>query len=157
MQPSLKQYADYLCMGLDVGVCSHSEVVSWSDYLIEQSEHPEDWMIDLSTSQSKHILDVFHLLRAVPGAANLDVSFKLLVAKLGKLHPTVSPEHTRLLSNLYRFVHPEISDDLKAYIYLIDSDLDWLEYGQGNWSIIQQDYEELISVGNSYKNWVNQI
>lgn len=142
-------------MGLYVEVCSRSEIVCWADRLIEQSEHPEDWKIDLSTSQAKHLMDVLHLLRAVPGIANLDVSFRLLMAKLGRLHPTVSPEHTGLLENLYRLVDIDISDDLKTHIYEIDCDLDWLESREGDWSVVQQDYEELLAIGNDYGSWVD--
>lgn len=142
-------------MGLYVGLCSRTEIICWADCLIEQSEYPEDWTIDLSTSQGKHLMDVLHLLRAVPGIVNLDVSFRLLVAKLGRLHPTVSPEHTGLLANLYRLVDTDISDDLKAHIYEIDCDLDWLESGEGDWSVVQQDYEELLAIGNDYRSWVD--
>ena len=142
-------------MGLYVEVCSRSEIVCWADRLIEQSEHPEDWKIDLSTSQAKHLMDVLHLLRAVPGIANLDVSFRLLMAKLGRLHPTVSPEHTGLLENLYRLVDIDISDNLKAHIYEIDCDLYWLKSGKSDWSVVQQDYEELLVIGNDYGSWVD--
>jgi len=127
----------------------------WADCLIEQSENPEDWTISLSTSPGKHLMDVLHLLRAVPGAVNLDVSFRLRVAKLGRLHPTVSPEHTGFLRNLYRLVDTDISDDLKAHIYEIDCDLDWLESGEGDWSVVQQDYGELLVIGNDYRSWVD--
>lgn len=155
MQPSLKHYADYFYMALDVEVCSRAEIVNWVDRIIEQSEHLEDWMIDLSTSQDKHIQDVFHLLRDVPGTANLDISFKLLVAKLGKQYPTVAPEQTKFLGNLYRLVHTKISDNLKARIYQLDCDLDWLEWEVGDWSVIQQDYEDLLAVGNNYRDWID--
>ena len=70
-------------MGLYVGVCSRNDIMCWADCLIEQSEYPEDWKIDLSTSQGKHLMDVLHMLRAVPGAVNLDVSFRLVVSSSG--------------------------------------------------------------------------
>ena len=143
-------------MALEAEVCSRAEVVNWVDRLIEQSEHFEDWMIDLSTSRNKHILDICHLLRDLPGTANLDISFRLLVAKLGKLYPTVSPEQTKLLRNLYeRVVDAEISEDLKGYVYQIFLDLDCLESEVGDWSMIQQDYEELLTVGIDYQDWVD--
>ena len=138
-----------------MGVCSRTDIMCWADCLIEQSENPEDWTISLSTSPGKHLMDVLHLLRAVPGAVNLDVSFRLRVAKLGRLHPTVSPEHTGFLRNLYRLVDTDISDDLKAHIYEIDCDLDWLESGEGDWSVVQQDYGELLVIGNDYRSWVD--
>ena len=42
MKPSWKQYADYFRMGLELGVCSHTEIINWADRLIETSEKPED-------------------------------------------------------------------------------------------------------------------
>jgi hypothetical protein len=155
MQPSLKQYADYFCMALEVEVCSRAEIINWVDCLIEQSEHLEDWMIDLSTSQNKHILDICHILRDVPGTANLDISFRLLVAKLEKLYPTVSPDQWQLLRNLYQLVYYGVSDDLKGYVYQIFLDLDWLEREVGDWSVIQQDYEDLLAIGIDYRDWID--
>lgn len=154
MQPNLKQYADYFSMGLELGVCSHAEVISWVDHLIGHSEKIEDWMIDLSTSQGGNILDVLHILRGVSGMGDLNISFKLLLAKLKKLHRTISPESTKILGRLYQFVHSEISDDFKAHLYKIDSALDWLDCG-GDWSAVKQDYEELLALGSDFKSCVN--
>jgi hypothetical protein len=156
MQPNARNYADFLRIGLDIGVCFQSDVVGWADCLIEQYEYVEEWMIDLSTSSNKHILDVCHLLDDVPGTPNLEVSFRLLMAQFGQRYPTIHAEHEhiQLLRNLYRLVHTEISAELKAYIYTIDSDLDWLEGGEGDWSVIEQDYKELVSVGDEYRNWI---
>lgn len=94
MQLNTRNYADYLYLGLHVGVCFQSDVVNWADHLIDQSERGEDWMIALSTSQGRHLLDVFHLLRNVLGISNPGVSFRLLIAKFVQCHLTVSPEHT---------------------------------------------------------------
>lgn len=155
MQVTVKNYADYLWTGLNIGICSQSDVVNWADSLIEQNELVRDWMIDLSTSEGKHVLDVQHLLYNVPGASNPEVTFRLLVAKLGKCYPTVQPKHIKLLRNLYRLVHTEIPDELKSYIYQIDCDLDWLESDVGDWSVIEQDYKDLLSTGNKYKSYID--
>ena len=37
----------------------------------------------------------------------------------------------------------------------MDIDLDYVEEGYGNWSIIQQDYQELLAAGNRYKQWID--
>ncbi len=154
MQPTWRNYADYFSMGLLLGLFTQAEVVCWADSLIEGSDRPEEWIIELSTSENRHPLDVIHLLDAVPGARNLDVSFKLLVAKLATLYPTILPKHSQLLGKLYQLTHDEISDDLKSYIYLIDCDLDFVEEGYGDWSVIQADYEEFLTVGNEYREWI---
>ncbi len=113
MQPNLKHYADYFSMSLAVGLCSHTEIIAWVDQLIEHEDHPEDWMIELSTSASKHLLDVMHLLDSVSGERNVEISMRLLIAKLSIVHPRLlaengrfmKPEHSRLLSRLYSTFH----------------------------------------------------
>lgn len=161
MQPTLRQYADYFAMGLLLELCSVSEVIAWVDQLIEDIDRPEEWMIELSTSASKHPLDVVHLLDLIPGSKELEISLRLVIAKLGKLHPTLlpdqgqfaQPKHSQLFSKLYSFVyeHTNLSDDIRGNIVQIDIDLDYVEQGYGDWSIIQQDYKELLAAGNNYK------
>lgn len=117
MQPSLKNYADYLSMGLEIGVCSQDDVVAWADRLIEESDRPELWMIELSTGRSKHILDVQHWLQVVSGTSSLEVSFKLLIAHLQRHYPTVQPEQVRLLSKLYFWERSDLPEEWKDYLY----------------------------------------
>lgn len=170
MQPSVKHYADYLSMGLEIGACFQSDVVAWADRLIEQSDRPEMWMIELSTSANKSVLDVYHLLHAVPGASNLDASLKLLLAQLGKRYSIIQSEHIQLLRRLTQLIeteclydHPsqiqplqlieaEISDKLKACIDQLECDLDWLEYSKDYWSEIERDYNDLLSIGEEYRH-----
>jgi len=164
MQPSLRQYADYFSIGMLLGLCSVNEVIAWIDRLIEKDDCPSDWMIELSTSASKHPLDVIHLLELVPGTKDLEVSWRLAIAKLGELYPILSPAPRRfvqprdsqLFSKLYFLAqnHDELSDDLRGKIFQIYLDLDCVEQGYSDWSIIQQDYEELLAVGSSYKEWI---
>jgi hypothetical protein len=81
------------------------------------------------------------------------------------MYPTLTPEqgrfaqpkHSKLLSKLYFLVreHNSLSDDVRGNIFQIYLDLDCVEQGYGDWSIIQQDYKELLAAGNSYKKWIN--
>ena len=165
MQPSLRQYADYFSICLLLGLCLPNEVIAWVDKHIEESDDPSDWMIELSASATKHPLDIIHLLDLVPGTKDLEVSLRLSIAKLGDVYPTLLPEHgqkaqpkhRQLFSNLYSLVleHDELSNDIRGDIFQIYQYLDCVEQGYGNWSIIQLDYEELLAVGNSYKEWIN--
>lgn len=165
MQPTWRQYADYFAVGLSLGLCSVNEVINWVDQLIEDHDCPLEWMIEVSTSASKHPLDIIHLLNLVPGSKDLEISLRLLIAKLGEVYPTLMPEqgrfaqskHSQLLSRLRFLVreHNSLSDDVRGNIVRIHLDLDCVEQGYGDWSIIQQDYEELLAAGNSYKEWIN--
>jgi hypothetical protein len=165
MQPNFKHYADYFSMGFTLGLCSHTEIIHWTDQLIEHGDQPRDWMIELSTSASKHPLDVMHLLDSVPGERNIEISMRLLVAKLGIVYPHLQaengrfakPEHSRLLSRLYSLVtgYDCLPDDIRGNIYQIDNDLDYVEQGYGDWSIIERDYDKLLATANDYKQLIH--
>jgi hypothetical protein len=165
MQPTWRHYADYFAMGLLLELCSVSEVIAWVDQLVADIDRPEEWMIELSTSASRHPLDVIRLLDSIPGSKELEISLQLVIAKLGKLHPTLlsdrgrfaQPKYSRLFSKLYSLVreHTNLSDNIRGNIFQIAIDLDYVESGYGDWSIIQQDYKELIADGNDYKQWVD--
>lgn len=164
MKPSLKHYADYFSIGLYLNLCSLAEIIDWADKLIEESNHPEDWMIELSTSAYKHPLDVMHLLDFIPGEQDLEISFRLVIAKLGKVYPILLPdngrfaklEHSKLLRSLYHLILDNSPlEELRGAIYQIDLDLDYVEQGYGDWSVIQQDYEELLATSRDYQQWID--
>jgi hypothetical protein len=164
MPPSLKHYADYLSMGLEIGLCSQAEIAAWADRLIEQDDRPPDWIIELATSPSKHLVDVVHLLNVVPGAQNLEISLRLLIAKLGMVHPILLPENdrfaqpelSRLLNRLYHLVSPDqnLPDEIVGRVYGIDCDLDCVEQGYGDWSIMQQSYTDLLAIASDYGQYL---
>jgi hypothetical protein len=165
MQPTWKHYADYFVMGLLMEICSISEIITWVDRLIEDSDYPTEWMIELSTGKGKHTLDIIHILDLVPGSKELEISLQLLIAKLGKVYPSISPneaqspltKHRNFFGTLYSFVleHDHLPDAIRGPITQIYIDLDYIEQESGNWQIIEQDYQELLNVGNSYEKWVN--
>lgn len=152
-------------MSLAVGLCSHTEIIAWVDQLIEHEDQPEDWMIELSTSASKYPLDVTHLLDSVSGERNVEISVRLLIAKLSIVHPCLlaengrfaKPEHSRLLSRLYSLItgYDCLPDDIRGSMYQIDCDLDYVEQGYGDWSIIERDYDELLAIANDYKQLIH--
>jgi hypothetical protein len=73
MQPNLKQYADYFAISLFLNICLVIEIITWVDRLIESSDRPCEWMIEVSTSANKHPLDIIHLLNSVPGSTDWEV------------------------------------------------------------------------------------
>ena len=139
MEPTWKQYADYFATGLLLELCSVSEAIDWVDRLIEDIDRPEEWMIELSTSASRHPLDIIHLLDLAPGAKDLEISLRLVIAKLGEVYSTLTPEqgkfaqpkHSKLLSNLYLLVreHSNLSDDVRGNVFQIYLDLAYVEQG----------------------------
>jgi hypothetical protein len=164
MQPNLKQYADYFAIGLLLDICLVTEIITWVDQLIESSDRPFEWMIEISTSANKHPLDIIHLLNFVPGTTDWEVSLRLVIAKLDKVHPTLLSDQKRfihskywqLFSKLYSFIqeHKSLSDEVMRGIFQIYIYLDCIEAGYGNLSTIQQDYQELLNAGSNYKQWI---
>ena len=159
-KPTIKHYADYFAMGLQLGICSHAELIAWADKLIEKTDRPSDWTIDLSTSFQKHKLDVVRILNSVSGVPDLEVSFLLLIAKLALVKPVlysdngfIKPRDSRLFSKLYfmtRKQEDRLPDCIKRNIFKIDTDMDCVDTGYCDFSIIQQDYQNLLATGKEY-------
>lgn len=141
----IKQKADALGMALETGAISRSDVVAWADSLIETTEQPLEWMIELSLSANKHYLDVVHMLREVPGEIDDDLSFKLFLDILSEKKPSISVKDKNFVRGLFSLVLLPLSEDFKNLIYQIDMDLDVFEEGYGTWAVIQEDYSELLS------------
>jgi hypothetical protein len=89
---------------------------------------------------------------------------RLLIAKLGIVYPRLlaengrfaKPEHSRLLGRLYSLItgYDCLPDDIRGSMYQIDCDLDYVEQGYGDWSIIERDYDELLATANDYKQLI---
>ena len=150
MKPEFKEMTEAMGMMLQIGGMSHEEIIAWIDGLIEKTENPPEWMIELSLSKGKHILDVVHMLHEVPGESNLDDSFRLLLKMLDEKHPTVTIEDENLIRELCGFVLSPISNELKEHLYMLDGDLDMIHEGYGNWGIIQEGYRELSDSQNNH-------
>jgi hypothetical protein len=167
MPPSLKHYADYFSMGLEIGLCSQTEIAAWADRLIEPDDRPPIWAIELATSTSKHLVDVVHLLNVVPGVRNPEISLRLLIAKLGIVHPILLPEYEQfgptaysqlVLDRVYYQIQGRddlsdaITESLRGLFYDIDvyQGLDGAQR-DGTWLCIQQDYREMLEAVEDYK------
>lgn len=164
-KPSIKHYADYFVMGLQLGISLHSEIIAWADRIIETTNRPTDWAIDLSTSSQKSKLDVIHVLNSIPGVSDLEVSFRLLIAKLALVKPVIfpdngfiNPQDSWLFSQLYFMTteHNNLSDCIRENIFQIYIDMDCVDRGYGDFSIIQQDYKNLLIVGKEYSTLHNK-
>jgi hypothetical protein len=165
MQPTWKHYADYFAMGLLLKICSTSEIVTWVDRLIEDTDYPTEWMIELSTGEGKHILDIIHILDIVPGSQKLEISLQLLIAKLSKVYPTISlkegqsplTKHRNFFGTLYSFVleQDHLPDAIRGPISQLYIDLDYIEQESGDWQIIEEDYLKLLDVGNNCEKWID--
>lgn len=57
--------ASVLSTGIWLGVVERKYVIAWADYLIEHTDIPPIWMIDLSVSHDYHVLDVMTLLAGI--------------------------------------------------------------------------------------------
>lgn len=163
-EPSFKNFADYLVMGLKLNLCFKSEIIVWVDRLIEKIDCPPIWAIDLSTSFGKKERDLISILNCVPGIQDAEISFRLLIAKLALIKPVlhpqdkkfVSPEDSKLFSRLYFLVreYNDMPDGIRGNIFQIYMDMDDVDQGDLDWSTFVKDYQSLLSVGVNYQPFV---
>jgi hypothetical protein len=62
--------AGVLSAGILLSVIDREDAVVWADHLIEMSEQPPNWLIDLSLSQNLHVVDVMKLLDQIGKGAD---------------------------------------------------------------------------------------
>lgn len=79
------EVAFVLLLGWERGFYSHDAIILWADQEILIREKPEDWIIELSLSKSKHYEDIVTLLKGVanPGEETKERS-RILLGVLGK-------------------------------------------------------------------------
>ena len=150
MQITSKQYADYFVIALEIGLSIKEEIINWADNLILKSFKPPMWMIDLSTSQKKSILDTISLLKEVEGHQNLNISFRLAVAKISILYPSIDMSNIEMLFDLYAWYleHEEVDRDIPiidSYTLMMIEEL-YITIGEIN----KDDYKNFITIGKGY-------
>ena len=67
----------------------------------------------------------------------------------------LKPKHSKVLSRMYFLAREhELSDELRGNLFQIYCDLDYVEEGYGDWSILEEDYSNLLVVGQKYQIWL---
>ena len=158
MKITLKQYADYFAVALEIDLLIKNEIITWADSLILKYPQPSMWMIDLSTSQNTSIQDTIDLLKKIEGDQgsasftdrDLNISFQLLVAKISILYPSIKYVNYQILSNLgywYRMNQEKIRFNLPfMYSFEVPYFLDE--------SKSPEYYRELITIGKDYISYL---
>ncbi|VEP18539.1 conserved hypothetical protein [Hyella patelloides LEGE 07179] len=155
MTITLKHYADYFAIALEIGLPIKEEIITWADNLILNNSKPSMWAIDLATSHNKSIQDTIGLLREVPEESDLNISFKLIIAKISILYNFVKEEDYPILSSLgnwYRVNHAKIKLDLhfmSAFEVMYNEPRYIWQYFFDE-SEIPEYYQELIVIGKDY-------
>ena len=72
--------AEYFIKGITDGSVTAAEVIAWADEVVVAAAKTEDWMIDISSSNSEDRMGVLHHLHAVQG----DIQPEVLAALLAK-------------------------------------------------------------------------
>jgi hypothetical protein len=62
--------AAVLSAGVWLGIVPREAVVAWADYLIERTDQPPMWMIDLALSQNLHVVDLVGILDPIAKTAD---------------------------------------------------------------------------------------
>lgn len=154
MNITLRHYADYFIIALEIGLPVKGEIIAWADNLILETSEPLMWIINLSTSQKKSVRDTINILQEVEGERELNLSFKLVVAKISILYPSVSFDDLDFFFRLYIWFveHEEIDRELP----IIDS---YTIMAVDEFYVTQQElddsyYQEFINIGKNYISYL---
>jgi len=83
MTTPVKPEADALRIGMLAGVFTRADAVAWADLLIGELDKPCGELIDLSTSEGMDGSSFAAALTAIPGEADLELTKRILLARLG--------------------------------------------------------------------------
>ena len=109
--PEDKLVASVFALGLRLGSVPREDVVRWADGRIEEIEQPPAWLIDLSLSESRHIMDLISDLRRVAsGVAPVD-TLKTVYALLPEPKEWTFEKAEEFAGRLYRLTHECLSGD----------------------------------------------
>lgn len=79
---NLKTEAEIVCKCLEFDLISVSDVISWADNLIEESEQPDIAVIEVSMSNNCHINDVRKLLKDITGTVEPNLVYQGIFDKM---------------------------------------------------------------------------
>lgn len=79
---NLRNEAEVLAIAIELGVVQVAEAVDWADQYIVALDQPPYELIELSSAGASHPLDVAHLLRTVPGAADVPAVCRRVFARM---------------------------------------------------------------------------
>jgi hypothetical protein len=77
--PQLRDEAEALATGLEIGACDVAEVIAWSDAQLLREDPPPAALCDVSLSHDRYPQDVARLLRQLAGAPDKQRVGRLLV------------------------------------------------------------------------------
>ncbi|MBN2580266.1 MAG: hypothetical protein JXB10_14850 [Pirellulales bacterium] len=109
------QEAEVKRLQLVAGLSSVSDVVAWTDELMEQADIPETWMMDLSMSSHAHIEDVISQLHTLSAGCD---PFAAIRTVLGHMYQILLHDRgpaRQFAQFLFRFIMDKIHnlpDDL---------------------------------------------
>jgi hypothetical protein len=83
MTMPLRPEADALRIGMLAGIYTRADAVTWADLAIAELDKPCGELIDLSTSEGLDASSFAALLGAMPGEADLALTKRILLARLG--------------------------------------------------------------------------
>ncbi len=85
-QPTRKDSAEFLRLGLLTGICELSEVAAWADTIILAEPSPPFVYLELSTCTHGPVSSALSLLAKIPGTQTPELAANLLVGRAWALH-----------------------------------------------------------------------
>jgi hypothetical protein len=85
-KPSIKDFANTLCIALWLGICDLSMLVQWADSVVDSEPHPSLWVIELSTAKSRN--DADRAFKLVSGQGDTEWTIRMVIALIRRAWTT---------------------------------------------------------------------
>lgn len=142
-----KVAASVLALGLLHGFVQREDVVRWADERIAATDSPPLWLIDLSLSQNRHILDVIALLKPITEGVDAMTTCRTVYALLPNLSGCTFGEASLWAKLVYRITRDCFKDDWSVELLpMADSVAETFDLVRDGYSTLngQQATEQLV-------------
>jgi hypothetical protein len=150
-KPTTKDFAEYFRLAFEAGLCREKEIKNWADkMIIEKSLPTPDWLLNLSiegeTSKNK-------LLEAVPGKADKNTVYNLLLARVGITNRAKKFSRVQIVQMLFRWAIDKIIPEKNVNsVYVLSEGLDGISEGWNSEHQFVKDFEDFFVPFRSFES-----
>lgn len=151
LKPTTKDYAEYFRLSLEAGLCREDEIESWAYKMIIETNPPvPNWLLSLSTDGE---ISKNKLLQSVPGEADQNVTWSLLLARLSTAYRAKHFSRIQIVEVIFRWISAGVipSQFLQGAAKL-DQSLDGMIDGWGSEDQFIKDFEDFLVPFRSFQS-----
>jgi hypothetical protein len=146
-----KDFAEYFRLALEAGLCRENEIEKWADKMIIETNSPTPkWLLNLSIERETSINK---LLEAVPGKANENSVWNLLLARIGIANRAKQLSRKQIVGILFRWaVDRTIPEKYWPDAYKLDDGFDGIQAGWYSEKQFMKDFEDFFVSFRSFES-----